>query len=1526
MGKKDKLGNINLDGDFTIVDEPQEFKPANIKLDGGFEVISQPKPQSNAYFDYLDKQQDLGKFNDIIQNIPDMGDSEKEVIKDLALKGLRGNELRDAILTLQKKHPRQDSGDSSKYYFDDKGIPRPLKNSERPPVGYEVASIWGSQKDANDDAWYTDLAKTVYNIIPSTAENIVDLAQTAYEGVTDKESEWLNTLKNSANYLKATKDEDLNKSMFNTQGIDEWSDLLDTKRLDFTPEAIWGTVNGLLGSVGEFAVGGGAAGRIAKGITGAVKLGKTTAITSNMVGSTLTNLGEVRDAATEIGLTGRDRALFTSAVAPIISAIDVKWGLGTKMFGNEIAKDEKLAFLKALGKAIPRDEAGNITKAGIDELAKVTAVGYAQVAKKIGQLTTQDVLAEGGQEMSQQFVQNAAEQLWDKLTPEEQKKFGTDAFSPESFGEYIQNGLAGLMGGAPTVFAYNKAKQMAKQDAQDNTAFDIAKGDMGKLYSFYRNANNELQQGKLTKEEYDNAIFKVDSYKQYWEQTKDSKLGDEDKKRVFGLTFEKANLENQIPSEYEEDKLNAIEQAKISVLKKQAKNIQSEIDKFFLKDEVSKKETENVAKKTIKEVADEFMPQEKGKKSAPITGIKDLYEQYGKELGQIESKPKKEPLDTRGYEAIPYSDWNQKKASEKFKILSQHLDNNNQDQVGEIQLMSGGKGKITNDTVHIKLPNDKWVIFASSATSAETKLRGHLLTEHLPTELSGQKVVIRPHRLTTGRIVLPVYNTENGKMVGYVREDNTGKADEKLFEQRALKLGVDTATKVRETESNELQHLLTTKLKQNEIEALKRPIGENQPGVEALAYQNQETAEIEETQPKVPKNVKKPRLKQFIEQKIEDLRDDPDADFDEGLVNDGTYEEYFTKQYEKQYGKIESTETASQAKPETRDTKETDGESGKESKEIKLRVGVKRIRQKIKSLARKKALTWEEGVEINTPYQVILQYFAGKGTISTAAIGELYGKKRNEKGELKAQQEKFKRNSYTTAEDKTPKGTESLDALAHTLWQDNTHVTPNANTEDYKDALELALQKNLTRNAMAEALNSAMEEGKQVQRFENEELMNEYYAKLESFEKEGDAIISALELLPDEYLEKLANDQSEFEKWEKENDAEIRNDIQEIKEDDIAEIERKMREEERDEDNPKFQKPAELVYAETELKKAEKELKASKTSFDSKRKELGKEINEDQEDLFGERKSTEGAGLFDERVDMSVYEGIIGPFKQRYDKAVQEFNKWTAKVKELQDKGDSQTSLFQRNANKQKNIDKVIKVIQKAIPSVKVVYDATIKDENGKPVAGKWSASKKTIFINPDYATTDTPIHEAGHILISAMGGKNNKVIRNAIKQLKGTQLWKETAELYPLSDTYTVDDLSEEVLAEAIGREGADIFDTESEKNVFMKYLDYIFDWLKRNLGLEKNVAKNLAKQIIAGINMPTVGDENVYGTAEKIRALWNDIKNSKDADQKRELSAERREILNANPELKYIDSNIKAIFDQLQKTDYFTYKGDCL
>lgn len=293
-----------------------------------------------------------------------------------------------------------------------------------------------------------------------------------------------------------------------------------------------------------------------------------------------------------------------------------------------------------------------------------------------------------------------------------------------------------------------------------------------------------------------------------------------------------------------------------------------------------------------------------------------------------------------------------------------------------------------------------------------------------------------------------------------------------------------------------------------------------------------------------------------------------------------------------------------------------------------------------------------------------------------------------------------------------------------------------------------------------------------------------------------------------------------------------------------------------------LQKPAELQYAEGQLKKAEIELTASKKALDAKRKELDKGITEDAEDLFGERKSTDATSLFDERVDLGAREEALAPFKQRYENAQKDFAKQTEKVKEIEDKDDAQTSLFQKKSVNKGAIDKVISVMQKAMPKVKIVYDEKLK------AAGRWSPSNNTITVNPFYAGLDTPIHEAGHILIDAMG-YNNKVIQSAIKQLRGTDLYAETKARYPeLSE----EQLDKEVLAEAIGREGANIFDKEADKSKFKAYLDYIYDWLKQKLGLDKNVAKSLAKQIIGGIgtkNLKGITGENANQQGEYLELV---------------------------------------------------------
>lgn len=167
------------------------------------------------------------------------------------------------------------------------------------------------------------------------------------------------------------------------------------------------------------------------------------------------------------------------------------------------------------------------------------------------------------------------------------------------------------------------------------------------------------------------------------------------------------------------------------------------------------------------------------------------------------------------------------------------------------------------------------------------------------------------------------------------------------------------------------------------------------------------------------------------------------------------------------------------------------------------------------------------------------------------------------------------------------------------------------------------------------------------------------------------------------------------------------------------------------------------------------------------------------------------------------------------------------------------------DAEHHERILKITKHIQKVLPKVKVVYNRKLM------AAGRLKGN--VLEINPYYATEDTPIHEAAHVMLDAIG-HDNKVIQAALKQIKASPKGQKMWEAIQNDEHYSklsVEGQENELLAEAIGLEGKGIFDTEIEKSRFKTFLDYIFDWFKRKLGLEKNIAKSLARQIIGGRGM---------------------------------------------------------------------------
>jgi len=182
-----------------------------------------------------------------------------------------------------------------------------------------------------------------------------------------------------------------------------------------------------------------------------------------------------------------------------------------------------------------------------------------------------------------------------------------------------------------------------------------------------------------------------------------------------------------------------------------------------------------------------------------------------------------------------------------------------------------------------------------------------------------------------------------------------------------------------------------------------------------------------------------------------------------------------------------------------------------------------------------------------------------------------------------------------------------------------------------------------------------------------------------------------------------------------------------------------------------------------------------------------------------------------------------------------------------------------RKEQVREKINKVVDALKKANPNLVIEEDETIVDNEGLPLAGvvmKDKDGKVVVKINPNYAGLDTPIHEVGHIFIDAIG-YDNKVIQAAINQLKDTKLWSDTKKRYP---NLNEKNLGKEVLAEAIGREGADIFESKEQVSKFKQFLEYIFDKIKSLFGIQKNLAKELAKQVLAGKFEVTQLEEETY------------------------------------------------------------------
>jgi hypothetical protein len=1442
-----------------VVDTREFTRDLNVKLP---EYTTPQDLEIDNAINFIDKQAvESGRVA--------LSDERKGILRDILKNPNATKEQKEQTILTMQGYDKDTKGEvSNKFYMqqDENGVyvPKLLKHGQRPPKGTAINSFHGTQADANDDAWYTDLSKSLANGLVSAAGGLVDLGQAGYQLATGEESEFLTDARNSVDFFKFKKDEDLNKSIYNTEGITKWADLLDKDRIDISPSALWGTFNGLAESLSEFGFGTMVGGSIIKGakaakyglqgVEKAVELGSAAQKSAIVFGSTIAQLGDVMEAGKEAGLKGRDLPAFSLTTAIALGSIDAMTGLEGKVM-SDLFKRSKKQILKNAIKTVERDAAGNITPEAFKELAKRTSIQYGEMARNAGKEIVKDAIGEGTQEAVQDFTQKAAENLWDKMTDDERGQFGTDITSPQAFGSYLNSFATGAWTGVPMALQQQAFKK--RNEEQSIHVYDRVKQGEEGVKALRVDLNEALVNNDISQSEYEQANFKIDKYQQYHELTSKYNIDPKDEKRAFELSFQIEGMKTDIPTDENLiSKMKPLERSDVEADQSQVKTLQKELNEIILRAKVKgeptigKKTEEAIAKEKEKEASENI--EENNSKLNQEKKVKEKQpdiEGLGKEkvitYPKLENKPHWKD-DKRTYSEIDTEEFNhpstdartihrvvRKEAYNKpnhklFGNLTKRLysyindeGNRMKGDVIEVTMEDGKKIRVASSKQEFKDDNDKIVRW-------DDIFRRHFRSERTQGNEEGLPVGIRAVDLNNpfnedkgedykpGKIALKVFDARTGKFLSWAKETKTGsaesldKAGNELYtaEQKELLKTLEQQAYNETPEGGDVIGRLT--------KPKPKPTPTEKAKVATDKIVEEAKVKVKEQKASVPLTITKQ-----VRQQLYDLN------FSKANVDNMKPEralDIINKQEtnKKEDGKQEKSNVDGK-KSIGGNNEEANGESESTSKELKLpkvKQNKSRSDRGIKDPFRKKA----SEIDPANAYESVITYFAGKGFVSMDSLRKFF--KETKKYNIK---EWVKTNTFKR-QNLTQKGAPTIDEVANKLWENQSDRLKDLTTEDYKNAIEEVLRTHTSPIDMAKELLENNGIGVDLTRLEEITLGALKEAEKEGYSEEFDNITDALEGKTDEELKALA----EKDKWEEGTDIIIN-------------------------DNPDdvFQKVKEEVLSEKEFYK---KYKATHVDLRSKTEEDAlNTFNKIKENGFNKAFSVNAfplykgveSGHFNFNAKKGKYfyllpkEALIdGPngykIKEGWIPSDEDF------VKQEND-GDTFYQAYLNSKNKlQKESNKpsvysqkVIDKLQKALPKVKIVFDANLK------AAGKWSPSTNTITINPEYAGKDTAIHEAGHILIDAMGYEN-KIIQQAIKQLRGTDLYTETKQRYP---ELNEEQLDKEILAEAIGREGADIFDNVSERSKFKAYLDYIFDWLKQKLGLDKNIAKGLAKQIIGGI-----------------------------------------------------------------------------
>ena len=158
-----------------------------------------------------------------------------------------------------------------------------------------------------------------------------------------------------------------------------------------------------------------------------------------------------------------------------------------------------------------------------------------------------------------------------------------------------------------------------------------------------------------------------------------------------------------------------------------------------------------------------------------------------------------------------------------------------------------------------------------------------------------------------------------------------------------------------------------------------------------------------------------------------------------------------------------------------------------------------------------------------------------------------------------------------------------------------------------------------------------------------------------------------------------------------------------------------------------------------------------------------------------------------------------------------------------------------------------VKQLQKAM-NVRVILDDSIEISKVLAKGDKRTkeAGKPVIVVNPERLFGETAVHEFAHIFIDSFPkGLQNPRIQKALAQLEGTDLAAEVEALYP---DLSPEMLAKEKIATAMGREGADLWESADDVSAWQTFVDWFKDYINRTFNIPTNEIQSMTRDILGG------------------------------------------------------------------------------